>query len=85
MTKPASAFLSEGSKLVQAVTNADLVFETNGTGNFDFNNATTQTTVGAVGAATHLPLDSANEIRPLGYLKIKLNGTEVAIPYFNVS
>ena len=38
-------FLSEGSKLVQAVTNADLVFETNGTGNFDFNNATTQTTV----------------------------------------
>ena len=45
----------------------------------------TQTTVGAVGAATHLPLDSANEIRPVGYLRIKVSGTEYVVPYFNAS
>jgi len=38
-----------------------------------------------VGAATHLPLDSANEIRPLGYLKIKVGGVDAVIPYFNAS
>ena len=41
--------------------------------------------VGAVGAATHLPLDSANEIRPVGYLKINLGGSNYVIPYFNAS
>ena len=64
--------------------NADLSISTQGTGVLDFNTAT-QTTVGAVGAATHLPLDSANEIRPLGYLKIKVGGVDAVIPYFNAS
>jgi len=64
--------------------NGDLTISTQGTGVVDFNTAT-QTTVGAVGAATHLPLDSANEIRPLGYLKIKVGGVDAVIPYFNAS
>ena len=50
----------------------------------DFNTPT-QTTVGAVGAATHLPLDSANEIRPLGYLKVKVGGVDAVIPFFSAS
>ena len=62
----------------------DISISTQGTGVVDFNTAT-QTTVGAVGAATHLPLDSANEIRPLGYLKIKVGGVDAVIPYFNAS
>jgi len=64
--------------------NGDISISTQGTGVVDFNTAT-QTTVGAVGAATHLPLDSANEIRPLGYLKIKVGGVDAVIPYFNAS
>jgi hypothetical protein len=64
--------------------NGDISISTQGTGVVDFNTAT-QTTVGAVGAATHLPLDSANEIRPLGYLKIKIGGVDAVIPYFNAS
>jgi hypothetical protein len=50
----------------------------------DFRTAT-QSTVGPVGAATHLPLDSANEIRPVGYLKVKIGGSDYVIPYFNAS
>ena len=64
--------------------NGDITISTQGTGVLDFNTAT-QTTVGAVGAATHLPLDSANEIRPVGYLKIKVAGSDYVIPYFNAS
>jgi hypothetical protein len=64
--------------------NADLKINTDGTGLIDIRTPT-QTTVGAVGAATHLPLDSANEIRPVGYLRIKVSGTEYVIPYFNAS
>lgn len=64
--------------------NGDLSINTQGTGTIDFNTPT-QTTVGAVGAATHLPLDSANEIRPVGYLKIKVGGADYVIPYFNAS
>ena len=62
----------------------DISVSTQGTGVVDFNTAT-QSTVGAVGAATHLPLDSANEIRPLGYLKIKVGGVDAVIPYFSAS
>jgi hypothetical protein len=62
----------------------DISISTQGTGVVDFNTAT-QTTVGAVGAATHLPLDSANEIRPLGYLKIKVGGVDAVIPFFSAS
>ena len=64
--------------------NADLTIGTQGTGLIDITTPT-QMTVGAVGAATHLPLDSANEIRPVGYLRIKISGTEYVIPYFNAS
>jgi hypothetical protein len=72
------------NKITTHVSNADLQLDTDGTGLIDFL-TDTQTTVGAVGAATHLPLDSANEIRPVGYLKIKVSGSTYVIPYFNAS
>ena len=72
------------NKISTHVSNADLQLDTDGTGLIDFR-TDTQTTVGAVGAATHLPLDSANEIRPVGYLRIKVSGTEYVVPYFNAS
>jgi hypothetical protein len=72
------------NQITTHVSNADLKLNTDGTGLIDFRTPT-QTTVGAVGAATHLPLDSANEIRPVGYLRIKISGSEYVIPYFNAS
>ncbi len=72
------------NKITTHNSNADLQLDTDGTGLIDFRTPT-QMTVGAVGAATHLPLDSANEIRPVGYLRIKISGTEYVIPYFNAS
>ena len=74
----------EGNRIKTTASNADLQLETAGTGLIDLETPT-QMTVGAVGAATHLPLDSANEIRPVGYLRIKISGTEYVIPYFNAS
>ena len=71
-------------KLQNDTSNGDIQIDTQGTGVVDFRTAT-QTTVGAVGAATHLPLDSANEIRPVGYLKIKIGGADFVVPYFNAS
>lgn len=62
----------------------DISISTQGTGVVDFNTST-QTTVGAVGAASKLPLDSANEVRPVGYLKVKIAGVDYVIPYFNAS
>jgi len=62
----------------------DISISTQGTGVVDFNTAT-QLTVGAVGAASKLPLDSANEVRPVGYLKIKVGGADYVVPYFNAS
>jgi len=62
----------------------DISISTQGTGVVDFNTAT-QDTVGAVGAASKLPLDSANEVRPVGYLKIKVGGVDYVVPYFNAS
>tara|TARA_B100000579_G_scaffold317460_1_gene267020 strand:+ start:970 stop:2520 length:1551 start_codon:yes stop_codon:yes gene_type:complete len=83
-----SVVLEEVSITANTITthnsNADLQLDTDGTGLIDFL-TDTQTTVGAVGAATHLPLDSANEIRPVGYLRIKVSGTEYVVPYFNAS
>jgi len=70
--------------ITTTTSNADLQLDTDGTGVLDFR-TDTQLTVGAVGAATHLPLDSANEIRPVGYLKIKVGGSAYVIPYFNAS
>ena len=74
----------EGNRIKTTASNADLQLETAGTGLIDIETPT-QMTVSAVGAATHLPLDSANEIRPVGYLRIKISGTEYVIPYFNAS
>ena len=79
-----SQIAMEGNRIKTTASNADLQLATSGTGLIDIETAT-QMTVGAVGAATHLPLDSANEIRPVGYLKIKISGTEYVIPYFNAS
>ena len=79
-----SQIAMEGNRIKTTASNADLQFETAGTGLIDLETPT-QMTVGAVGAATHLPLDSANEIRPVGYLRIKISGTEYVIPYFNAS
>jgi len=72
------------NKIQGTRSNEDIAIEPSGTGLVDFKTPT-QTTVGAVGAATHLPLDSANEIRPVGYLRVKISGTEYVIPYFNAS
>ena len=65
-------------------TNDDLSLSPSGTGTVDLK-VPTQSTVGAVGAATHLPLDSANEIRPALYIKVKVSGVEYVIPAFNAS
>ena len=66
------------------ISDGDLSISTQGTGTVDFNTPT-QTTVGPVGAAAHLPIDSGSDIRPVGYLKIKVAGTDYVIPYFNAS
>ena len=71
-------------KIQSETSNADIQVDTQGTGLVDFRTETQQT-VGAVGAASKLPLDSANEVRPVGYLKIKVGGTEYVVPYFNAS
>lgn len=65
-------------------TSQDIKLQCNGTGTVDFV-LPTQLTVGGTGEASKLPYDSANEIRPSGYLKIKINGTNYVIPYFAVS
>jgi hypothetical protein len=57
--------------------NANLELSANGTGTVDFR-LPTSATVGANGAASAL---TAN---PVGYLKIKVNGTEYQIPYYNI-
>jgi hypothetical protein len=62
----------------------DLTIGTQGTGVVDFLTAT-QETVGGVGAASKLPMDSANEVRPTGYLNVKVGGSAYVIPYFNAS
>ena len=77
--------MGSAASIVSVATNSDLVLATNGTGTIRINNAQSQSTVGAVGAASKLPLDSANEIRPVGYLKLSLDGTTYAVPYFNAS
>ena len=62
----------------------DLTIGTQGTGVIDFLTAT-QATVGGVGAASKLPMDSANEVRPTGYLNVKVGGSAYVIPYFAAS
>ena len=56
--------------------NSNLELSANGTGTIDLK-VPTSTTIGANGAA------SAPTANPVGYLKIKINGTEYQIPYYN--
>ena len=58
-------------------TNADLQLKFNGTGTLDLA-VSTSTTIGANGAASAL---TAN---PVGYIKIKVNGTTYQLPYYNI-
>jgi len=58
-------------------TNADLQLKFNGTGTLDLA-VPTSATIGANGAASAL---TAN---PVGYLKIKVNGTAYQLPYYNI-
>jgi hypothetical protein len=58
--------------------NGDLSISTQGTGTVDFETPS-QTTVGAGAGGSALPGD------PVGYLKFKLNGTEIVVPYWNAS
>lgn len=58
-------------------TNQDIKLQCNGTGTIDMV-VPTSTTIGANGAASAL---TAN---PVGYLKIKINGTTYQLPYYNV-
>lgn len=58
------------------ITNGDLKLAVNGTGSIDVVTSTS-TTIGANGSA------SAPTSNPVGYLKIKINGTEYQIPYYN--
>lgn len=65
-----------GPRLALASTSADLVLYSSGL--IDIKNQTTVTTIGANGAA------SAPTANPVGYLKIKINGTQYQVPYYNV-
>jgi len=47
-------------------------------GIFNFSTTSTATTVGAAGAASALPAN------PLGYVIVKIAGTDVKIPYYNM-
>ena len=57
--------------------NRDIIIDPNGTGTLDLA-VPTSATIGANGAASAL---TAN---PVGYLKIKVNGTAYQLPYYNI-
>lgn len=61
--------------MIQASVNGTITIDTGSGGRIDFVTAT-QTTVGAAGGAS---LPGA----PVGYLRIKVSGTDYVIPYFN--
>jgi hypothetical protein len=63
-------------KLQSDTSNGDIQIDTQGTGVVDFRTAT-QSTIGANGAASAL---TAN---PVGYLKVKIGGSDYVIPYYN--
>ena len=46
-------------------------------GEVTFASGPTQTTVGSAGSATALPSE------PTGYLRIKISGTEVVVPFYD--
>ena len=63
-------------KLQNDTSNGDIQIDTQGTGVVDFRTAT-QATIGANGTASAL---TAN---PVGYLKVKIAGSDYVIPYYN--
>lgn len=71
-----NAAKSEGVLALEAGDYADLELTTSNDGRIDITTATS-TTIGSNGAASAL---TAN---PVGYVKIKINGTEYQIPYYN--
>jgi hypothetical protein len=65
------------NKIYTNRSNEDLELECSGTGTIDLK-LPTSTTIGSNGGASAL---TAN---PVGYVKVKINGTEYQIPYYNV-
>ena len=65
------------NKIYTNQSNEDLELECSGTGTIDLK-LPTSTTIGSNGGASAL---TAN---PVGYVKVKINGTEYQIPYYNV-
>lgn len=58
-------------------TNQDIKLNPNGTGTVDLN-VPTSTTIGSNGSA------SAPTANPVGYIKIKVGGTDYQVPYYNI-
>ena len=65
------------NKIYTDRSNEDLEIECSGTGTIDLK-LPTSSTIGSNGGASAL---TAN---PVGYVKVKINGTEYQIPYYNV-
>jgi hypothetical protein len=76
-TSDANIGVNSGLIKINAGSNADIEISPHGTGRIDFNSSTS-TSIGTNGSA------SAPTANPVGYLKIKINGTEYQIPYYNI-
>lgn len=68
----------EVDSIRSTTSNTDLSIATQGTATIDFGTPD-QSSVGAATGATALPGN------PVGFLKFKLNGTEIVVPYWNAS
>ena len=68
----------EVDSIRSTTSNTDLSIATQGTATIDFGTPT-QSSVGAATGATALPGN------PVGFLKFKLNGTDIVVPYWNAS
>jgi len=64
-------------EIITENSNQDIKITTNGTGTLDLK-VPTSATIGANGAA------SAPTANPVGYIKIKVNGTTYQLPYYNI-
>ena len=73
-----AAILNAASPLIDDCAVGCCVIEIVGTGTVNFSTPS-QSSVGAATGATALPGN------PVGFLKFKLNGTEIVVPYFNAS
>ena len=68
----------EVDSIRSTTSNTDLSIATQGTATIDFGTPT-QSSVGSATGATALPGN------PVGFLKFKLNGTDIVVPYWNAS